>query len=73
MVELANALVTATTPRLPARARGRYTEILVLESAKSVPNKPMRWQLQTETKGKGSHSGHLMVDWVSAWAYAGSR
>ena len=27
MIELANALVTVTEPRLPARVRGRYTEI----------------------------------------------
>lgn len=56
----------------PGRVRFLLDDTLVLESTKSVPNKPMRWQLQTETKGKGSHSGHLMVDWVSAWSYAGS-
>lgn len=56
----------------PGRVRFLLDNTLVLESTRSVPSKPMRWQLQTETKGKGPHRGHLMVDWVSIWSYAGS-
>jgi hypothetical protein len=43
----------------------------VLDSTKYVPTKPMRWQLQTETDGYGTHQGNLLVDWVSIWSYAG--
>jgi len=42
---------------------------VVLNSDKWVPTKPMRWQLQTETNGTGSHSGNLMVDWVAVYKY----
>jgi hypothetical protein len=30
---------------------------------------PERWQLQTETKGNGTHSGHLLVDWAVVYSY----
>lgn len=42
---------------------------VILNSNNWVPDKPMRWQLQTETKGYGSHSGKLMVDWVAVYKY----
>ena len=42
---------------------------VVLNSDKWVPDTPMRWQLQTETNGYGSHSGNLMVDWVAVYKY----
>jgi hypothetical protein len=32
----------------------------------------MRWQLQIETDGNGTNSGHVLVDWVSIWSYAGN-
>jgi hypothetical protein len=31
---------------------------------------PERWQLQTETNGNGTNSGHLLVDWVAIYSYA---
>ncbi|MGC4232072.1 MAG: glycoside hydrolase family 16 protein [Niabella sp.] len=43
---------------------------MILNSDKWVPDKPMRWQLQTETKGEGVHSGNLIVDWVAVYKYA---
>ena len=42
---------------------------VILDSYKWVPSKPMRWQLQTETKGIGTHSGNLMLDWVAVYKY----
>ena len=56
---------------LPGHARFYLDDDLVLDSTKFVPAKPMRWQLQTETDGNGKNSGHLLVDWVSIWSYAG--
>lgn len=44
-------------------------EKIILDSDKWVPAIPMRWQLQTETKGFGTHSGNLMVDWVAIYEY----
>lgn len=43
---------------------------VILNSNKWVPDKPMRWQLQTETKGDGAHRGKLLVDWVAVYRYA---
>ena len=43
---------------------------LVLDSDKWVPDKPMRWQLQTETNGQGANKGNLLVDWVAVYKYA---
>jgi hypothetical protein len=31
---------------------------------------PERWQLQTETRGDGNSSGHILVDWVSVYSYS---
>ncbi|MGM0377262.1 MAG: glycoside hydrolase family 16 protein [Bacteroidota bacterium] len=42
---------------------------VILDSDKWVPTKPMRWQLQTETKGDGANSGNLMVDWVAVYKF----
>ena len=56
----------------PGRVRFLLDDTVVLESTKNVPSKPMRWQLQTETDGNGTHAGHLLVDWVSAWSSTGS-
>ncbi|MGC4232071.1 MAG: PKD domain-containing protein [Niabella sp.] len=42
---------------------------VILNSNKWVPEKPMRWQLQTETKGNGTNSGNLIVDWVAVYKY----
>jgi hypothetical protein len=57
---------------LPGHVRFYLDNALVLDSAKLVPNNPMRWQLQAETDGTGTDSGHLLVDWVSIWSYAGA-
>jgi hypothetical protein len=42
---------------------------LIGTSTNAVFAGPQRWQLQTETKGSGSNSGHLLVDWVAVYAY----
>lgn len=55
----------------PGRIRFLLDDTVVLESTKNVPSNPMRWQLQTETDGYGTHHGRLLVDWVSVWSYAG--
>ncbi|GAS86912.1 carbohydrate-binding domain-containing protein [Mycolicibacterium brisbanense] len=56
----------------PGRVRFLLDDTLVLQSTRYVANKPMRWQLQTETQGNGTHRGRLLVDWVSIWSYAGT-
>lgn len=57
---------------LPSHVRFYLDDKLVQDSTKYVPSKPMRWQLQIETNGSGTHSGHVLVDWVSIWSYVGS-
>ncbi|WP_431239163.1 glycoside hydrolase family 16 protein [Mycolicibacterium aichiense] len=57
---------------LPGHVRFYLDDALVMDSTKYVPSKPMRWQLQIETDGNGTNSGHVLVDWVSIWSYAGS-
>lgn len=43
---------------------------VILNSSKGVPDKPMRWQLQTETKGNATGaSGNLILDWVAVYKY----
>lgn len=42
---------------------------VILDSDKWIPTKPMRWQLQTETKGHGSNAGNLIVDWVAVYKF----
>ncbi len=39
-------------------------------STRRVWSQNERWQLQTEPGGSGTTSGHLLVDWVAAYAYA---
>ena len=56
----------------PGRVRFLLDDAVVLDTTRYVPTKPMRWQLQTETNGFGTHRGNLLVDWVSIWSYAGS-
>lgn len=56
----------------PGRVRFLLDDAVVLDTTRYVPTKPMRWQLQTETKGYGTNRGNLLVDWVSIWSYAGS-
>jgi hypothetical protein len=43
---------------------------LVGTTVNPVYSGPQRWQLQTETKGYGNNSGHLLVDWVAVYQYA---
>jgi hypothetical protein len=62
---------TYTIEWSPGRMKLLLDDKVVLDSTKYVPTKPMRWQLQTETDGDGTHRGNLLVDWVSVWKYAG--
>lgn len=62
---------TYTIEWSPGRVRFLLDGAAVLETTRYVPTKPMRWQLQTETNGTGTHRGRLLVDWVSIWSYAG--
>ena len=41
---------------------------------RNVPKKALHWVLQTATSGTvpaASTAGHLLIDWVSVWAYTG--
>lgn len=60
---------TYTIEWMPGRIRFILDDTVVHDSTDHIPNKPMRWQLQTETKGDGDNSGNLMLDWVSVWQY----
>lgn len=62
---------TYTMEWSPGRIRYLLDGVVVLDSTSWVPSGPMRWQLQTETRGAGTNAGNLQVDWVSVWAYAG--
>jgi PKD repeat protein len=43
---------------------------VVLDSNTGIPDTPMRWQLQTETKGNSTGvSGNLILDWVAVYKY----
>lgn len=61
---------TYTMEWSPGRIRYLLDGTVVLDSRLFVPAGPMRWQLQAETNGYGSSSGHLLVDWVSVWSYS---
>ena len=61
---------TYTIEWMPGRVRLLLDDTVVLNTTNWVPDKPMRWQLQTETNGAGTNSGNLMVDWVSVWTYS---
>jgi hypothetical protein len=62
---------TYTIEWSPDRVRFLLDDTVVLDSTAWVPQTPMRWQLQTETRGTGTSSGRLLVDWVAIWAYSG--
>lgn len=53
----------------PGNVKFILDDSVILNSNMWVANKPMRWQLQTETHGNGSHSGNLMLDWVAVYKY----
>lgn len=42
---------------------------LVGTSTKQVWANEQRWQLQIEPKGNGNDSGHVQIDWVTAYTY----
>ncbi|MGA9870903.1 MAG: glycoside hydrolase family 16 protein [Rhodococcus sp. (in: high G+C Gram-positive bacteria)] len=60
---------TYTMEWSPGRIRYLLDDVVVLDSSDWVPSTPMRWELQTETKGNGNSDGHLLLDWVSVWAW----
>ena len=60
MVELANALVTATEPRLPARVRGRYIEIPKNPLFSSLSRQQIRLVLP-HIKHKRFNSGRVIL------------
>nr|WP_314142844.1 ricin-type beta-trefoil lectin domain protein [uncultured Rhodococcus sp.] len=62
---------TYTMEWSPGRVRYILDDTVVLDSTKWVPSTPMRWELQTETNGNGSSSGHLLLDWVSVYRWVG--
>jgi hypothetical protein len=62
---------TYTMEWSPGRVRFLLDDVVVLNSTAFVPSKNMRWQLQTETNGSGTHSGNLECDWVSVWKWVG--
>lgn len=61
---------TFTQDWVPGKRSYYIDGILVGTSTNQVFSQPERWQLQTETVGSGTSSGHLYVDWVSVYAYS---
>ncbi|WP_232433750.1 ricin-type beta-trefoil lectin domain protein [Rhodococcus sp. AW25M09] len=62
---------TYTMEWSPGRVRYLLDETVVLDSTDYVPASPMRWELQTETKGDGNSEGNLILDWVSVYSWTG--
>lgn len=60
---------TFTQEWVPGARRYYLDGQLIGTSTNAVFSRPQRWQLQTETDGYGTHSGHLLVDWVTVYAY----
>ncbi len=60
---------TYTIEWRPGNIKYILDDEVILDSDRWIPTKPMRWQLQTETKGYGTNSGNLMVDWVAVYQY----
>ncbi|MDO8335890.1 MAG: glycoside hydrolase family 16 protein [Candidatus Saccharibacteria bacterium] len=61
---------TYTQEWLPGKRNYYLDDVLIGSSTNQVFNKPQRWQLQTETKGYGNNSGHLLVDWAVVYKYS---
>ncbi|MBY4127648.1 ricin-type beta-trefoil lectin domain protein [Rhodococcus fascians] len=62
---------TYTMEWSPGRVRYILDDTVVLDSTDFVPSTPMRWELQTETKGDGANEGNLVLDWVSVYSWNG--
>jgi outer membrane biosynthesis protein TonB len=66
---------TAVTEWSPSYVRFYLNDRLFCEATSRIPNTPMRWVLQTETRLSGgapptSGAGSVYIDWVSVWRYA---
>jgi chitodextrinase len=61
---------TYTQEWTPTARRYWVDDRLIHTTSHPVYAGPQRWQLQTETKGYGNNSGHLLVDWVAVYGYA---
>ena len=68
---------TATTEWTPGSVKWYWDNTLIGQTTDpaGVPTKPMRWTLQAETSTDGtvpssSTSGHIQVDWLTAYAYS---
>jgi hypothetical protein len=66
---------TAVIEWTPQHVRFYLNGALFCETTERIPNTPMRWVLQTETRLSGgapptSAAGSVYIDWVSVWRYA---
>lgn len=61
---------TYTQDWTPVARRYYVDGTLIGVSSGATYGGPERWQLQTETRGNGTHSGHILVDWVSVYSYS---
>lgn len=61
---------TYTQEWTPGVRKFYLDDVLVGTATTQVYDKPERWQLQTETKGMGTTTGHLYVDWAVVWSYS---
>lgn len=60
---------TVTQEWAPGIRRYYLDGTLIGTSTRAVWSQQQRFQLQTETRGNGTHAGHLTVDWVVVYVY----
>ncbi|OGO54941.1 MAG: hypothetical protein A2V85_11190 [Chloroflexi bacterium RBG_16_72_14] len=66
---------TAIIEWAPSSIRFIFDDRVIGTSTSRIPNSPMHWVLQTETRLDGtvpadSAQGHVQIDWVAVWSYA---
>lgn len=66
---------TYTTEWSPGRVRFLLDGDQIGTTTDRIPNTPMNWVLQTETRLSGgeppdSSSGHIQIDYVTVWSYS---
>ncbi|GAA2005813.1 glycoside hydrolase family 16 protein [Nakamurella flavida] len=73
-VPFAGGWHTATLEWTPSRITFILDGVTYRTTTKSVPSKPMQWVLQTASAGTPADStaGHVLIDWVSIYAWNGA-
>jgi hypothetical protein len=59
---------TYTQDWTPTQRRYYVDNKLIGVTTTPIFKRPQRWQLQIETKGRGNHRGHVLVDWAAVYS-----